>query len=85
MAETKRSCDFLPLVDTATDDEDEVMFTVHCPAHGCEVLLSDRRVERLVEVDAGIRVDWICWCGERGSLLTGRPRPAMSGRFRPAV
>lgn len=85
MAETKRSCEFLPLVDPAASAEDDVMFSVHCPNHGCEVLLSDRRIERLVEVDEGIRVDWVCWCGERGSFLTGRRRPAMTGRLRPAM
>lgn len=85
MAETERSVDFLPLVDPARNAEDEAMFSVHCPAHGCEVLLSERRIERLVEVDEGIRVEWICWCGEKGSFVTGRPRPAMAGRHRPAV
>ena len=85
MAETNRSCDFLPLVDPVKNAEDEAMFSVHCPAHGCEVLLTDRRIEALVEIEEGIRLDWVCWCGERGSFVTGRRRPAMSGRLRPAV
>jgi hypothetical protein len=61
------------------------MFSVHCPAHGCEVLLSDRRIERIVTEEDGIRLDWVCWCGERGSTMTGRPREVMAGRHRPAV
>jgi hypothetical protein len=85
MAETERTCYFLPLVDPDVNAEDEPMFSVHCPAHGCEVLLSERRILRLTDLDEGIRLDWICWCGERGSLITGRPRPPMSGRLRPAV
>jgi hypothetical protein len=85
MAETKRTCYFLPLVDPVVHTEDEPMFSVHCPAHGREVLLSDRRIARIVNVDEGIRLDWVCWCGERGSLITGRPRSPMTGRVRPAA
>ncbi len=56
------------------------MFSVHCPVHGAEVLLSERRIEALVHHDEGIDVRWVCWCGARGSFTTGRS-PA---RRRPA-
>ncbi|MBA2282761.1 MAG: hypothetical protein H0W25_16250 [Acidimicrobiia bacterium] len=65
------------------------MFSVHCPDHGCEVLLSERRIRGLVATPAGMRLDWECWCGHRGSLLTGRSTvpatAAMVGQHRPAV
>lgn len=60
------------------------MFSVECPEHGCEVLLSERRIRALVPTGDGLRVDYECWCGHYGSFLTGRP-PAMVGRNRPAV
>jgi hypothetical protein len=50
------------------------MFTVHCPEHGREVLLSERRIESLHNTMNGIEVRWVCWCGTRGSMLTGRLR-----------
>ena len=48
------------------------MFTVHCPIHGHEVLLGERRIESLRNSSAGIEVRWVCYCGHRGSFLTGR-------------
>jgi len=50
------------------------MFTVKCPRHGSEVLLSERGIESLRNTAAGIEVRWVCHCGHRGSLLTGRRR-----------
>jgi hypothetical protein len=50
------------------------MFTVHCPRHGREVLLSERRIESLRNTLDGIEVGWVCWCGTRGTMLTGRLR-----------
>jgi hypothetical protein len=50
------------------------MFTVHCPQHGREVLLSERRIESLRNTRQGIKLHWVCWCGHRGSMLTGRLR-----------
>jgi hypothetical protein len=50
------------------------MFTVHCPQHGREVLLSERRIESLRNTRQGIELHWVCWCGHRGSMLTGRLR-----------
>ena len=51
------------------------MFSVHCPAHGREVLLTTDQIERLEHTDLGIVVHWVCWCGERAWFLTGRPSP----------
>ena len=48
------------------------MFSVHCPRHGHEVLLGERRIESLHNSPAGIEVWWVCYCGHRGSFLTGR-------------
>lgn len=50
------------------------MFSVHCPTHGCEVLLSERRIRRLVNTPAGIEVTWACWCGTLGTFVEGRAR-----------
>jgi hypothetical protein len=34
--------------------------------------LGERRIESLHNSDAGIEVRWVCYCGHRGSFLTGR-------------
>jgi len=36
------------------------------------VLLPERHIESLRNGDAGIEVRWVCYCGHRGSFLTGR-------------
>jgi hypothetical protein len=54
------------------------MFSVHCPNHGAEVLLTQSHIESLENSDVGIVVHWVCWCGERGSFLAGPPRTARS-------
>ena len=59
------------------------MFTVQCPQHGCDVLLSEKRIRALRPTERGLRVEWECWCGHVGSFVTGRP--PMVGRHRPAV
>ena len=56
------------------EEEDEVMFSVHCPQHGSEVLLPERRIESLHNTPTGIEVRWVCYCGHRGSFMTGRRR-----------
>ncbi len=64
------------------------MFSVQCPDHGSEVLLSERRIRSIVPTAAGLRMEWECWCGHRGTTLTGRPVPAvapMVGQLRPAM
>ena len=48
------------------------MFSVHCPQHGHEVLLGERRIESLRNHQDGIEVNWVCYCGHQGSFLTGR-------------
>ena len=50
------------------------MFSVKCPRHGSEVLLSETGIESMRNTTTGIEVRWVCHCGHRGSLLTGRPR-----------
>ena len=50
------------------------MFTVHCPRHGSEVLLNERRIVALEPDDDRLKVRWVCWCGYRGSHHTGRSR-----------
>jgi hypothetical protein len=49
------------------------MFSVHCPQHGTEVLLSERHIVGLDPSDDYLTVRWVCWCGHRGSHRTGRP------------
>jgi hypothetical protein len=65
-------CTSLPLAGCAVEEEDEVMFTVQCPQHGTEVLLPERRIESLRNTMTGIEVRWVCYCGHRGSFMTGR-------------
>jgi hypothetical protein len=74
MAETRRLWTFLPLVECRGREEDQVMFSVHCPRHRTEVLLPERHIRSLRNTDAGIEVDWVCFCGEHGSFITGRVR-----------
>ena len=50
------------------------MFSVHCPQHGSEVLLPEGNIESLRNTQSGIEVRWVCYCGHRGSLMTGRRR-----------
>ena len=83
MAENDRTVEFLPLGEHQTATEDDDMFTIQCPEHGCEVLLSESRIRALRLREEGITVDYECWCGHRGSFDSGRP--VMVGRHRPAV
>jgi hypothetical protein len=50
------------------------MFSVHCPTHGSEVLLTERHIVGLDNSDDRVTVRWVCWCGHRGSHTTGRAR-----------
>jgi hypothetical protein len=52
------------------------MFSVHCPRHGTEVLLTERHIVGLDPSDGDLTVRWVCWCGYRGSHHTGRRRPS---------
>jgi hypothetical protein len=65
----------LPLVGLIHAAQDAAMFSVHCPAHGSRVLLSERAIEGIDRIETGLNVRWRCHCGERGVLRTGRPRP----------
>lgn len=58
------------------------MFSVHCPTHGTEVLLSERRIEAITPVEAGQELRWRCWCGTVGTTVVPR---LMVGRYRPAM
>jgi hypothetical protein len=49
------------------------MFSIHCPVHGSEVLLSERRIRGIDRTEAGLRVRYECWCGHRGAFASGRP------------
>ena len=48
------------------------MFTIDCPTHGSKVLLTERRIRGLRNVDAGILLEVECYCGHRALILTGR-------------
>lgn len=50
------------------------MFDAWCPRERARVLLTTRRIERMVQHDARIDVHYRCWCGARGVLRTGRGR-----------
>jgi hypothetical protein len=50
------------------------MFSVKCPRHGSDVLLSEQAIESVRNSPDGIEVRWRCHCGHRGSMLTGRHR-----------
>jgi hypothetical protein len=54
--------------------EDEDMFSVNCPRHGSEVLLSETRILGIDRTGDGLTVRWVCWCGQLGSHHTGRSR-----------
>jgi hypothetical protein len=48
------------------------MFSVHCPDHGAEVLLSERRISAIVALPDAYVVRWRCWCGATGSTRITR-------------
>lgn len=48
------------------------MLTPYCPLHRTRVLLSYSDLERILNTPAGIEVTFRCWCGYRGTCLTGR-------------
>lgn len=62
------------------------MLTVHCPEHGTDVLLTERRIEEIVALPDRHLVRWRCWCGATGATSVERRRPVqLVGRHRPAV
>ncbi len=48
------------------------MFSDHCPTHRRRVLLGPDHITAIRNGPHGIRVDWRCPCGGRGSFTTGR-------------
>jgi len=50
------------------------MFSVNCPRHGSEVLLSESRILGIDRTGDGLMVRWVCWCGHVGSHHSGRAR-----------
>jgi len=50
------------------------MFSVNCPRHASEVLLSESRILGIDRTDDGLMVRWVCWCGHVGSHHSGRAR-----------
>jgi len=43
------------------------MMSVHCPRHGCDVLLGHRQILGIEGRGAEMTVRWVCWCGHEGS------------------
>jgi hypothetical protein len=52
--------------------ENVLMFSIQCPRHGSEVLLSERRITGIENSGGRVTVRWTCWCGYHGSHQTGR-------------
>ena len=50
------------------------MFSVNCPRHGSEVLLSESRILGIDRTGDSLTVRWVCWCGHVGSHHSGRSR-----------
>lgn len=48
------------------------MFVAHCPRHGSNVLLTERRIRKLYNTERGIFVVLECYDGEMLTVLTGR-------------
>lgn len=48
------------------------MLAVHCPRHGCRVLLSHQRIRALHNTPDGIVLQLECYDGERIVTVTGR-------------
>ena len=62
------------------------MFSVQCPTHGTEVLLSERRIEAIQATEHGQVVRWRCWCDTVGtSFVPKLTTEQMVGRHRAAV
>ena len=55
------------------------MLVAWCEERGARVLIPPGNVLGIVNVDAGIRVVYRCWCDAIGSLETGAGHPAGQG------
>lgn len=51
------------------------MFSVYCPGHEHEVLLTVSAITGVANTAEGIEVHWRCRCGTTGTWLTGARRP----------
>ena len=54
------------------------MFSVQCSHHGGEVLLPNSHITGVWNTLEGIVMGWRCYCGQTGSILTGRARTTRS-------
>ena len=62
------------------------MFSVHCPTHGTQVLLTERRIEAIEAQQGGHDIRWRCWCDTTGtSFVPKLTTEQMVGRHRTAV
>lgn len=52
------------------------MFSVYCPAHGTEVLLSMTQMKNVRRSPLGFEIEYRCWCGHEGVSIAGLPRLA---------
>jgi hypothetical protein len=52
------------------------MFSVYCPHHRATVLLGPDNIDGIVNGPGGPELHWVCWCGERGVKVFGRPEAA---------
>lgn len=50
------------------------MFSDHCPRHGRRVLLGPNDITAVRNGADGVRIDWRCPCGGRGTYTGGRRR-----------
>jgi hypothetical protein len=44
------------------------MLRIHCPRHGCDVLVGHRQILGIEGQGADMTVLWRCWCGHRGTV-----------------
>lgn len=49
-----------------------LMFRAWCTAEGAEVLLSTRRIRRMVIDGSTATIEFTCWCGHRGRVTDER-------------
>lgn len=59
-----------PLV--ASPPAGNLMFRAWCTAEGAEVLLSTRRIRRMVIDGSTATIEFTCWCGHRGRVTDER-------------
>jgi hypothetical protein len=65
---------FLPLVVLTGKAQVVPMFSDHCPRHGRRVLLGPEAITAVRQGPDGVRLEWRCPCGGRGSYAPARRR-----------